>query len=59
MKSGMSTDKIGGRPVTITKEGSEIRIIFHPMAKNAQNPKANSFTLKISTSDLEKLKKHF
>jgi len=59
MKKGMVSDKIGGRPVDITKEGSEIRIIFHPIAKNAQNPKANSFTLKISASDLEKLKKHF
>ena len=55
----MVADKIGGRSVDITKEGSEIKIVFHPIAKNAKHPKANTFTVKLSKSDLETLKKAF
>ena len=55
----MVEDKIGGRPVDITKEGSEIIIVFHPIAKNATQPKANVFTVKLSKADVDKLKKSF
>ena len=55
----MVKDEIGGRPVDITKVDGKIKIIFHPMAKNAAKPDANMFTLTISKSELEKLKKHF
>ena len=50
---------IGGRPVDITKEGDQIKVVFHPVAKVAKHPKANVFTVKLSKSDLEALKKAF
>ena len=55
----MVADKIGGRSVDTTKEGSEIKIVFHPIAKGAKYPKAKVFTVKLSRSDLETLKKAF
>jgi len=51
--------KIGGRPVDITKVDGKIKIIFHPVVKGAKHPKANTFTVILSKSDLEILKKHF
>ena len=50
---------IGGRPVDITKEDGQIKVVFHPVAKVAKHPKANVFTVKLSKSDLEALKKAF
>ena len=50
---------IGGRPVDITKEGSAVKIVFHPIAKTATKPKANVFTVKMSKADVDKLKKSF
>lgn len=50
---------IGGRPVDITKEADKIKVVFHPVAKVAKHPKANVFTVKLSKSDLEVLKKAF
>jgi len=55
----MAKDEIGGRPIDITKVDGKIKIVFHPMAKNATKPDAAVFSLTISKSDLEKLKKHF
>ncbi|MCH7560683.1 MAG: hypothetical protein IIC67_04835 [Thaumarchaeota archaeon] len=55
----MVKDEIGGRPVDITKVDGKIKIVFHPMAKNATKPNANVFTVTLSKSDLEKLKKAF
>jgi hypothetical protein len=55
----MVEDNIGGRPVDITKEGSEVKIVFHPIAKNATKPKANVFTIKMSKADVDKIKKSF
>ena len=55
----MVEDNIGGRPVAITKEGSEVKIVFHPIAKNATKPKANVFTVKMSKADVDKIKKIF
>ena len=55
----MAEDNIGGRPVDITKEGNEVKIVFHPIAKNATKPKANVFTVKMSKADLDKIKKSF
>ena len=55
----MVEDNIGGRPVDITKEGSEVKIVFHPIAKNATHPKANVFTVKLSKTDVDKIKKNF
>ena len=55
----MAKDEIGGRPIDIIKMGGKIKIIFHPMAKNATKPDANVFTVILSKSDLDKLKKAF
>jgi hypothetical protein len=55
----MAEEKIGGRPVTIKKEDDKIKVIFHPMAKGAKHPKANAFTVKLSKTDIEALKKAF
>ena len=53
----MAEDEIGGRPVDITKQGDKIKIVFHPMSKNAKDPKAALFTVKLSSSDIAKIKK--
>ena len=50
-------EELGGRPCDITKEGDKIKIVFHPMMSSAKNPDANLFTLKISNTDIAKLKK--
>ncbi|MDA8030039.1 MAG: hypothetical protein MPK62_02685 [Alphaproteobacteria bacterium] len=50
---------VGGRPATITREGGNIRIVFHPILKSAKNPKAKMFNLTLSKADLETLKKAF
>lgn len=55
----MVKDEIGGRSVDITKVDGKIKIVFHPLAKNATHPDANVFTTILSKSDLEKLKKAF
>ncbi len=55
----MTEIKIGDRPATVTKEGDHIKIVFHPMVKGAKHPKANMFTMKLSKSNLEMLKKAF
>jgi len=53
----MATDEIGGRPVDISKEDGKVKIVFHPMSQNAKNPKAALFTIKLSSSDIAKIKK--
>ena len=53
----MSNNEIGGRPVTITKDGTSIKVVFHPIAKAAKHPDAVVFSVKLTKSDLEKLKK--
>ena len=50
-------EEIGGRPCDITKEGSQIKIVFHPMLSSAKDPEAKLFTLKLSNADIAKLKK--
>ena len=55
----MTEDNVGGQPVGITKEGSEVKIVFHPIAKSATKPKANVFTIKMSKADVDKIKKSF
>lgn len=55
----MVKDEIGGRPIDITKEDGKIKIVFHPMAKNATKPDAAVFSIKLSKADLDKLKKAF
>ena len=52
----MAKDVIGGRPVDITKESDGVKIVFHPMAKNATKPDAVVFSIKLTKTDLEKLK---
>ena len=37
----MTEDEIGGRPVDITKQGDKIKIVFHPMSKDAKHPFLN------------------
>ena len=41
----------------ITKDGSLIKVVFHPIAKGAKHPGASIFSVKLTKSDLEKLKK--
>ena len=53
----MAEETIGGRPATITKEDGKIKIIFHPLAKDAKHPKANVFTVKLAKADVDKIKK--
>lgn len=55
----MVETKIGGRLVDITKLEGAIKVVFHPIAKGAKHPKAKVFTIIISKSDLETLKKAF
>ena len=52
-------EELGGRPCDITKEGDKIKIVFHPMMASAKNPDANIFTIKLSNTDIAKLKKAF
>ena len=53
----MVKDEIGGRPVDITKEDGKIKVVFHPIAKGAKHPDAVVFSVKLSKSDLDRLKK--
>ena len=53
----MAEDEIGGRPVDISKEDGKVKIVFHPMSKNAKHPKAALFTITLSNADLTKIKK--
>ena len=55
----MVENTIGGRPVDITKEDGKIKIVFHPITKGVKHPKAKIFSVKLSKSDLETLKKAF
>ncbi len=55
----MVKDEIGGRPVTITKEDGKLKVAFHPSTSNAKHPDAVMFSVKLSKTDLEKLKKAF
>ena len=57
LKKIMTEDEIGGRPVDITKQGDKIKIVFHPMSKDAKHPKAALFTVILSKDDLAKIKK--
>lgn len=53
----MVKEMIGGRPVDIEKEGSQIKVVFHPIAKDAKHPNAAIFTVKIGKTDIETLTK--
>ena len=53
----MADETIGGRPATVTKEDGKVKIIFHPLAKDAKHPKANVFTVKLAKADVDKIKK--
>ena len=44
----MADDTIGGRPATITKEDGKVKIIFHPLAKDAKHPKHKKSKTKIT-----------
>ena len=54
----MVEETIGGRPVTITKDGDKVKIIFHPIKPSIpKNAKASMFTVTLSNADLTKIKK--
>lgn len=53
----MAEEIIGGKPVTITKDGDKIKLEFHPAAKDAKHPKSVSFQITLSNTDLTKIKK--
>jgi hypothetical protein len=55
----MIETRIGGRPAEITKEGDKIKIVFHPMQKGVKHPQANVFSIVLSKTDIEALKKAF
>ena len=52
----MVKETIGGRPVDVEKEGGELKVVFHPIAKAAKHPNAAVFTVKIGKKDIETLK---
>lgn len=52
-------DTIGGRPVDITKTDKGLKIVFHPVSKDAKHPQARVFQLILSESDLDALKREF
>lgn len=53
----MVKETIGGRPVDVEKEGGELKVVFHPIAKAAKHPDAAVFTVKIGKKDIEMLRK--
>lgn len=55
----MANDEIGGRPVTISKEDGKVKVVFHPLKKDAKHPDARVFQIILSKSDLAKIKKEF
>ena len=55
----MVKEIIGNRPADITKDGSEVKIVFHPIAKGAKHPDASVFAIKLTKKDLEIIKKAF
>jgi len=55
----MVRETIGNRPADITKEGNEVKIVFHPIAKGAKHPDASVFAIKLTKKDLETIKKAF
>ena len=55
----MTETSIGGRPTDITKIDGKIKVVFHPLAKDAKHPKAKIFQLILSKSDIDLLKKSF
>lgn len=55
----MNETRIGGRPAEITKEGDKIKIVFHPIQKNVKHPKAKVFSIVLSKTDVDALKKAF
>ena len=55
----MVKEIIGNRPVDIIKDGNEIKIVFHPIAKGAKHPDASVFSIKLTKKDLEIIKKAF
>jgi len=54
----MAEDIIAGRPVTVTKQGDNVKIVFHPIKSDAKDPKAALFTIVLSKDDLAKIKKY-
>ncbi len=55
----MAEDIIAGRPVTITKQGVNVKIVFHPLLNSkAKDPKAELFKIVLSKDDLAKIKKY-
>jgi len=53
----MAEDTIAGRPVSVTKQGDNVKIVFHPIKPDAKYPKAAMFTILLSKDDLAKIKK--
>ena len=55
----MIETRIGGRPAEITKERDNIKVVFHPIQKGVKHPKAKVFSIVLSKTDVEALKKAF
>lgn len=53
----MAKDELGGRPATISKEDGKVKIVFHPLKKDAKHPDARIFQIILGKSDLDKIKK--
>ena len=53
----MVKETIGNRPVSITKEGNEIKIVFHPITSGAKHPNAAVFSIKLTKNDVEIIRK--
>lgn len=55
----MVREMIGNRPTDITKDGDQIRLVFHPIGKDVKHPNATAFSIKLSKKDVELLRKAF
>lgn len=55
----MAKVTIGNRPTDITKEGKSIKVVFHPIMKNAKHPNAVVFSIVLTEADLDALQKAF
>ena len=55
----MTREIIGNRPADITRDGDGVKIVFHPIAKNAKHPDAAVFAIKLGKKDLDTIKRAF
>lgn len=55
----MAREIIRKRPAYITKDGDDIKIVFHPIAKNARYPDVAVFAINLGRKNLNTIKRAF